>query len=126
MFWKIYFWVYIVMTALGTIVLLPQLFEFLTLVSVLLSFMLILGTYSYAYQKPLAKPLTWKIFFLFNLAFIITDIAVSLSYSFQDLIGIYQEITTGNILMVLLQLLIDLPGMIALFILAFRIPNLKK
>jgi len=66
--WKIYFWIYAVLSAIGLLVLLPQLstFNFATYEGLLESILLVIGTYTFIYKKHII-PNIWKIIFFLML-----------------------------------------------------------
>jgi hypothetical protein len=70
MWWKIYFWVMLVLSAIGIIFVYGQLevWDLAALIEIVTSVIGLLGLYSVAYQKQLFSISFWKVFFWFVVA----------------------------------------------------------
>jgi len=67
MLWKIYFWIYTVLTVLGFLFLLPQLpiFNLMDYEGIIEGIFIILGLYSYIYKKKFLSKNNWRAIFYF-------------------------------------------------------------
>lgn len=65
MLWKIYFWVYLVLSIIGLFSLLPQLslFNFASWEGLAESVLLVIGTYAFVYNKSIFPNAAWKVIF---------------------------------------------------------------
>ena len=122
--WKIYFWIYLILSLLGIFALLKyaplRLFDF---IGILLSVVLTLATYSYVFKKKILpannwKILLWIVLFLFieemvELFILPKDFLVNLFPFLQENIPVTAE--QG-----LLSWLLSFPGIYAIYKLASK------
>jgi hypothetical protein len=111
MFWKIYFWVFIIILALAYIS--EGIGGFWGFADLLISSGALAGLFLYGYKKRLFNTIFWKVFFLF---YVVWDFSYNLIIEPQSRGGDFHVIA-------LLGFLFVVPIYIALYLYAFRFMN---
>lgn len=76
MVWKVYFWIYFIITLIGIVIVLPQLGEFniWDLFSSLINIIFVIGLYAFAYSKKVFDVKLWKIIFYITMLYFTLDV----------------------------------------------------
>ena len=76
MWWKVYFWIILVMSVLGLVFAYGrmQTWSLASWIEIVGSIILLLGLYAYVYKKKILKPSFWNIFFWFLIFSTVFDI----------------------------------------------------
>jgi len=86
MWWKIYFWIFGVLSVIGVLALIKFIpWNFADILIIVSSVLTVLALYSYVYQKTILTQQFWKYFFLFT---VITS-GLDILYNFTTLQNLY-------------------------------------
>lgn len=123
MWWKIYFWLYLVLSIVGVILLLPQIptFNFASWEGFVENIILIVGTYSFVYSKNIIISAIWKvIFILISLVWVAQVVYYSNAVStIKPLLQFLENKPPQSFGLVAISILLSIPAMIAVYKLAF-------
>ena len=124
MLWKIYFWIYSILTIIGLLVLIQYLvnFNLADWLSGLESILLVLGLYSYIFGKKIFSKKVWKIVFWVMLVFWIQtllDIFV-LSGMIEKLLPFLKISIPISSAEAVMSIIISLPGLLAIYRLGYK------
>lgn len=76
MLWKLYFWIFTILSIIGLFALLPNApFGIVDFIGLVLNFVLILAMYAYVYQKTFLSKKQWKIIFWLMIFFLVEELA---------------------------------------------------
>ncbi len=111
--WKIYFWVYTIISAFGLIILIPLLSKpnFENAEGTIENIILILGTLSYVYNKNIFKPVVWKTIFVLISIIWFLQIFASIT-TFEYLNFMHSDYSLEAIIF---SMIISLPALIAIY-----------
>lgn len=120
MFWKIYFWGYLVLTVLGVLLMLKsiQTLTFANWEGIIEGVILLVGVYSYTFKRHIFKLHIWKMIFWYLAVVWAVAILYSLGFSigaFDIFFKTNYPINTG---VVVFSIILALPGLFAIFLLS--------
>lgn len=124
MFWKIYAWIYVVITAVGFLFLIPTIgsWNFASWGGTIESILLAIGVFVFAYKKQLFNKAAWKFIFIAILLVWVADIifyATNVQFlSFLKVNAIEQGV--GE---VLFSIIVSIPALVAIYKLGFQKEN---
>src|SRR3989338_3212318 len=124
MFWKIYAWIYVVVTALGTLAIIPKVssWDFALWEGTIEGLLLAIGVFVFAHKKQLFNEIAWKIIFIAILLFWVAAI-ISYATNAQSLdflkanVDVLGEHSLG---MVLFTIIFSIPALLAIYKMGFR------
>lgn len=124
MWWKIYFWIFAVLTIVGVFLSLGELNK-LTLVDwvgLLLNLILVISTYSFVMNKKLFSKETWGLLFWVNLFFLTINVVYEflLPENIKSSLTILQSSIEADMGMILFSFLVSIPALYALYKLAYN------
>jgi hypothetical protein len=124
MFWKIYAWIYVVITAVGFLFLIPGIgsWNFASWEGVAESILLAIGVFVFAYKKQLFNKATWKFIFIAILLVWIVQI-ISYSTNVQFLTFLKVNVIEQGIGTVLLTIIVSIPALVAIYKIGFGKEN---
>lgn len=117
MAWKLYFWIYTLLSVLGIAVVIPQIgsFNFGSYEGLVETIIFILGLYSYIYGKKVFESYFWKTFFSFILIYWTIQILVlvipvpALSFITPNIQG------GGNLITIIVSMIITIPALVSVY-----------
>lgn len=121
MFWKIYAWIYVVITAVGSLFLIPTIgfWNFAVWEGVIEGLLLALGVFVFAYKKELFNKKAWKFIFIAILLFWVAGV-VSYVTNVQFLNFLKVNVIEHGIGTVLFAIVVSIPALIAIYRMGFR------
>ncbi|MBI2330553.1 hypothetical protein HYU94_04120 [Candidatus Daviesbacteria bacterium] len=129
MWWKIYFWVLLILTIIGFIVSVPLLtsLTFADWRGVAESVLIVIGAYAYVFKKEVFRSQVWKILFWYLIIFWSLDLLYHLflgqSLDFLQVLFKNSSEVSGSIggdFGVLASIILGLPALYAIYKLAYR------
>ncbi len=124
MFWKIYTWIYVVLTAIGTLMVIPTVgsWNLASWEGMIESILLAVGVFVFVYKKPLFNKAVWKtIFIAILLVWIIQIFAYSTNIQFLSFLKV--NIIEHGIGFALFSMIIAIPALEAIYKLGFQKEN---
>lgn len=120
--WKIYFWIYAILSLIGVIALIPSLpsFNFASWEGTAESILLIIATYTYVYKKTIL-PNIWKVVFFLMLAIWIIQILfyANIIPALTPYLKIFETSISQGFEGVAFSILISVPAFYAVYKLGF-------
>ncbi|RJP45765.1 MAG: hypothetical protein C4584_02800 [Armatimonadetes bacterium] len=122
MWWKIYFWILLILSVVGLFGLLsgPR-FAFADIVGFIFNIVVLVGLYAYIYKKNIWHPLIWKVAFWIWVVFSV-EMFLELYILSEDFINKYLFVFKSNLsyseFEVLLSWLLAAPAIYVLYILS--------
>lgn len=119
MLWKIYFYIYLVLTLLSVVILLPSIssWKFSIYESVIESIFLLIGLYSYIFRKKLFSKKSWQYIFCGILIIWILD--TIRSFTNLPILAFLDNYSDWNAQEVFFSIIISIPALVSIYRLGF-------
>ena len=124
MFWKIYTWIYVVITAVGFLFLIPGIgsWNFASWEVIIESILLTIGVFVFTYKKQLFNKVAWKFIFIAILLVWVADIIFYVANT-QFLSFLNVNAFEHGVGEVLFSIVISIPALIAIYKIGFPKEN---
>ena len=124
MFWKIYTWIYVVITAVGFLFLIPGIgsWNFASWEVIIESILLTIGVFVFTYKKQLFNKVAWKFIFIAILLVWVADIIFYVT-NIQFLSFLKVNAFEHGVGEVLFSIVISIPALIAIYKIGFPKEN---
>ena len=124
MFWKIYAWIIVVITAVGFLFLIPGIgsLNFASWEGIIESILLAIGAFVFAYKKQLFNKAAWKFIFIAILLVWVADIIFYIT-NIQFLSFLKVNAFEHGVGEVLFSIVIGIPALIAIYKMGFPKEN---
>ena len=123
MFWKIYFWFFLIITFAGHFsyfYIFPAEHRFLVYLGSFFSIISLVAIFGYAFKRKIIKPGFWKVFFFILIMWEISSFLLTAKWYPSEVNPINNPVTT------LLTFVTSFPGYIAIYLYGFRSVELWK
>ncbi len=124
MFWKIYAWIYVVITVVGFLFLIPAIssWNFASWEGIIEGILLAIGVFVFAYKKQMFNKAAWKFIFIAILLVWVADIIFYVA-NIQFLRFLEVNAFEHGVGEVLFSIIVSIPALVAIYKLSFQKEN---
>ncbi len=120
--WKIYLWIYGIISVVGFFLSLPLLatFNFSSYMGIVENILFLIATYAYVYNKKVFTPLVWKVILILSLLSTILQIIALFVPSGSILLKFMEQNVSNDIGSIIFTIIFTIPSLIAAYRLGWK------